>query len=366
LTADLRAKLILGIDLEADSRPVAAAEGRAFVRGMPSGSIEALEPGNEPELYAHFAWYVARDGTKVFGRPPGYDFTAFVRDFSSFARVLPGPLAGPTTGSPAWMALVGRFLAAEPRVRLVSLHRYPVQQCYISKSSLQYPTIAHLLNPYSSRRLADSVARFVPVAHAHHLPVRIDEMNTVSCGKAPGVSDAYVSALWALDALFQMARVGIDGVNIHSYPGAPYDLFRFSHTGGVWSGSVAPEYYGLLMFAQAMPTGSRLLAPSTRNASSIRAWATRGTDGHLRVTLINVGSRTRAVVLRTAGATATVERLRGPSLGAKHGVTLGGQSFGSRTRTGLLAGKARTERIPASSGRFVFTLPGDSAALITI
>jgi hypothetical protein len=196
--------------------------------------------------------------------------------------------------------------------------------------------------------------------------VRIDEMNTVSCGTAPGVSDAYVSALWALDALFQMARVGVDGVNIHSYPGAPYDLFRFSHALGVWTGSVAPEYYGLLMFAQAAPAGSRLLQPSARNASRIRAWATRGTDGRLRVTLINVGSRTRAVVLHAAGATATVERLRAPGLGARHGVTLGGQSFGAHTRTGRLAGKPRIERIAASSGRFVFTLPGDSAALITI
>ena len=116
------------------------------------------------------------------------------------------------------------------------------------------------------------------VAHSRHAPLRIDEMNSVSCGGAPGVSNAFVSALWVLDAVFQMARVGVDGVNIHTYPKAPYELFRFTHENGKWSGFVAPEYYGLLMFAQAAPAGARLLKTSG-TLGNVRAWATRATDG---------------------------------------------------------------------------------------
>ena len=62
--------------------------------------IEALELGNEPNLYGSFTWYVPPDGVHVMGRPPGYDFSSFLDDFTSFAKGLPGPLAGPADGRP--------------------------------------------------------------------------------------------------------------------------------------------------------------------------------------------------------------------------------------------------------------------------
>jgi hypothetical protein len=370
LASTLNARLIMGIDLEADSRRLAAAEAQAFERGLGKGLIQALEPGNEPELYPVFAWYVARGGQKVTGRRPGYDFNSFIGDFSSFARALPGPLAGPATGAPKWMAHTAQFLAAEPRVRVVTLHRYPVQTCYIAKSSPQYPTVAHLLAPYATRREANSVIPYVPAAHARHLPLRIDEMNTDSCGKAPGVSDAFVSALWAVDALFEMARVGVDGVNIHTYPGATYQLFTFAQRGRTWLASVAPEYYGLEMFAQAAPPGSRLAAVRTTNARGIKAWATRGLDHHTRVVLINESLNLRTVALRAPGggggssAAATLDRLRAPRLTSRGGVTLGGQTFSATT--GRLAGRSQVARVAARGGRYVFALPAHSAVLVTL
>ncbi len=282
---------------------LAAAEANAFEKGLGKSSIEALEPGNEPELYPVFSWYVASNGQGVKGRPPSYDFNSFLGDFTSFAKVLPGPLAGPTTGAPKWMAHTAQFLSAEPRVKVVTLHRYPVQTCYIRKSSPQYPTAAHLLAPYATTRMANSVAGFVRIAHARHLPLRIDEMNTDSCGKAPGVSDAFVSSLWAVDALFEMARVGVDGVNMHTYPGATYQMFTFTQQGGQWRTTVKPEYYGLMLFAQAAPAGSRLIATSAKNARGIVTWATHGADGHTRVVLINESLNRRTVALNGGGST---------------------------------------------------------------
>ena len=123
------------------------------------------------------------------------------------------------------MADTAAFLAAEPRVKVVTLHRYPLQTCFVAPSSPEYPRSAHLLSPASTSGLADGIAPYVALAHARHLPLRIDEINTDSCGAAPGVSNAFASALWALDTLFEMARVGVDGVNIHTYPGATYQLF---------------------------------------------------------------------------------------------------------------------------------------------
>jgi len=369
LAAALEARLIMGIDLEADSRAAADGEASAFERGIGKPYIEALELGNEPNLYDSLTWYVAPDGVHVTGRPPGYDFSSFLGEFTSFAKGLPGPLAGPATGSPTWMADTGQFLAAEPRVGVATLHAYPVQTCYVPPSSPAYPTAAHLLAPVATTGLADGIAPYVPLAHAHHLPLRIDEMNTDSCGAAPGVSNAFVSALWALDALFEMARVGVDGVNIHTYPGATYQLFTFSHDGRKWRASVAPEYYGLDMFAQAAPPGSRLLAASITNAQGIIVWATRGRAGHTRVVLINESLDRRTVAV---GATApgippaTLERLRAPRLSSTSGVTLGGQSFGTETTTGRLAGRSHVAELKTTGAHYEFTLPAESAALLAL
>jgi hypothetical protein len=366
LATDLKARLIMGIDLEADSHAAADGEASAFERGIGKSWIEALELGNEPNLYGTFTWYVRPDGVHVTGRPPEYDFSSFLDDFSSFANGLPRPLAGPATGAPTWMADTGEFLAAEPRVGMVTLHRYPVQTCFVPPSSPVYPTAQNLLAPAATSGLADEIAAYVPLAHAHHVPLRIDEINTDSCGAAPGVSNAFVSALWALDELFEMARVGVDGVNIHTYPGATYQLFTFTHDARRWTASVAPEYYGLEMFAQAAPAGSRLIATTATNAQGITVWATRGREGRTRVVLINESLDRRTIALSSAGdRTATLERLRAPRLESTSGVTLGGQSFGTRTTTGLLAGRSRIAKLTARQGRYVFTLPAESAALAT-
>ena len=366
LASDLSARLILGVDLEADSRAAADGEASAFERGIGNPWIEALELGNEPNLYGTLTWFVQPDGVHVFGRPSGYGFSSFLGEFTSFAQGLPGPLAGPATGSASWLGVVGQFLAAEPRVRLATVHAYPVQSCDLRPSSPIFPSVAHLLAPQATTGLADMVAPAVAAAHARHLPVRVDEMNTDSCGFAPGVSDAFVSALWGLNALFEMARVGVDGVNIHTYPGATYQLFTFSRSRHGWTASVAPEYYGLDMFAQAAPAGARLVATTTTNAQGITVWATRARLGRTRVLLINESPDRRTVALSSAsGRPATLELLSAPSLTSTTGVTLGGQSFGNRTATGRLAGRSHVAQLSATGGRYVFTLPAESAALVT-
>lgn len=92
------------------------------------------------------------------------------------------------------------------------------------------------------------------------------------------MSNVFASALWALDAAFQMARVGVDGVNFHTFPGARYELFSFKRRHRRWRGFVAPEYYGLLTFAEAAPPGSSLLRVSG-SLGNVRAWATRAPEG---------------------------------------------------------------------------------------
>ncbi len=363
------AKLTLGINLEADSDKIAQTEADQLVAGLGSNRIEALELGNEPELYGTFTW--GRSGKP--GRPHDYDFAAFSRDFTRIARALPNiPLAGPTVGAPKWFADTGRFLAEHRDVNLTTLHRYPLQLCYVHKDQPNYPTISNLLSSGSSRGLADSVAAAVGASHARHIPLRIDEMNTIGCGTDRVVGESFASALWALDAVFDMARVGVDGVNISSFPGATYELFRFSQADGRWHALVEPEYYGLLMFAQAAPAGSRLLSVTQTHGRQLRAFATRAPDGTTRLVVINEGSTAaRAITVRAppgarAPGTGTLELLTASSLTAPNNVTLGGQSFGATTTSGLLAGVQKTEAIPRSHGEYTLRVPPAGAALLTI
>ncbi|MBV9337267.1 MAG: hypothetical protein JO243_15400, partial [Solirubrobacterales bacterium] len=369
LAHELGAQVILGINLEAGSSAVAAGEARALIAGVGRDSVQALELGNEPELYGSFTWYTTPSGQHVTGRLPGYDFAAYQDDFARIGAALPAAaLAGPATGAPKWIPDLPRFLSAQPRVKVATLHRYPLQLCFMPAASPMFPSVAHLLAPAASRGLADSVAPFAGVAHAHQVALRIDEMNTVSCGGAPGISNAFVSALWALDAVFQMARVGVDGVNIHTFPRAPYQLFTFSRRHSRWRGFVAPEYYGLMMFAQAAPPGARLLRLSGA-LGKVRSWATRAPDGTTRVVLINeYATHSRTVAVRIAGARplATLERLRAKSVTATTGVTLGGQTFGTATATGTLAGRSTITAVKPIAGAFVVRLPPASAALLTL
>jgi hypothetical protein len=368
VAAALDARLLLGINLEADSRAIAATEADNLLSGIGRRYVDALELGNEPNLYAAFTWYLSR-GRLVRGRPAGYGFWDFARDFTRVAGALPAlPLAGPATGRGRWPPDLGRWLTRTRRVRLVTVHRFPLQRCFTPRTSPVYPTIARLLSPASTLGLAESVAPSVRIAHAHHVPLRVGELNTISCGAAPSVARSFASALWALDTLFQLARVGVDGVNVQTYPGATFELFRLVQASdGSWRASVAPEYYGLLLFAMAAPAGARLLRVAGRHDPDVETWATRAADGTTRVVVINERRHLTTVSLQLPGhGTATVLRLRAPSLDERSRVTLGGQSFGSQTPTGALPEPPKTETVSPSGDAYAITLPGAGAAMLTL
>ncbi len=364
LARTLDARLIMGINLEADSRPLAAAEARAFLSQIGRSSIAALEIGNEPELYGSFPWYRTAAGRHVTGRPRGYDFAAYLRDFSSFAAALPHvPLAGPSAGGPTYEAQLAPFLAGKPRVGLATLHAYPLKNCRGANTV----TMGQLLSDASATGLARSLAPEIAVARRRRVGLRIDEMNAISCGGQLGVSDTFGSALWAIKALFAMARAGVAGVNIHTVPGTINEIFGTAQLRGVWQSVIHPEYYGLMMFAQAAPAGARLLRIAGAGGRSLQAWATRSTDGHVRVMLINSQARSQTVDVRITGrpGPGTLVPLRAPSLHSRSGVSLGGQSFASPTSTGQLAGPAATVTVNAGSDGYRVTLRGAGAVLLT-
>lgn len=371
LAADLQARMILGINLEAGRPAIAAAEGRALLQGIGRRYIQAFEIGNEPDLYRVFPWYRDRRGHLHWSRTHHYGPNNYIQEFSRWRRALPNvPLAGPATSGPSWMGKLGKLISAQRRsLKLVTYHHYALRACITDPNASGFPSIPNLLADGSSAGLARGLARFVSVAHAHRLPFRLTEFNSASCQGAKGVSDTFASALWALDALFNLASVGVDGVNFHMLPGSHYELFTVSHSlSGAWQAFVHPEYYGLLMFSQAFPPGARLLNVSAPSGP-VKIWATQGTDGTIRATLINKDpSAEHDVQLQVAGASGpgALEMLSAPGVSATSEVTIGGQSFGDETATGVLPGPPNTTPVAPVGQTYTVALPPGSAALLTV
>lgn len=380
LAQALDARLILGVELEANRSQIAAVESEQLLAGLGRKSIDAMEIGNEPELYTQVPWFrelhgspvvwSSPVGTPIYSRRPGYDASTFAGEFSRTLGVLPPglPIAGPVTGILSWLDVFRRFLTPSSRVRIVTWHAYGFNQCVTDTTSFQYPSVANLLSPRASREIVNGLAPYVASAHRVGASFRVDEMNSVTCNGRLGVSNTFASALWVMDALFTIAARGVDGVNIHTYPNAANGLFDFDRSHGLWRGTVHPLYYGALMFRQAAPPGSRLLAIQAGKQTQVRAWATLAPDHRVRVLLINDSLAHSASALvggSAAGGPGSVERLTASSAYATGGITLGGRSFGTSTDTGRLPAPA-TQVVQPRSGGYAVTLPAASAALLTL
>ena len=356
---------------------LAAAEVRAYMHTIGRSAIEALEIGNEPNVYDKLAGYKSPQGGSFDVRGPGFGYPSFLSEFQAVAATAPastlaGPAlaVGPTAGPGSWVNTLPDFLSQEQRVQIMTVHRYPLRNCFVPPSSPQYPTVSHLLAGYATAGLAASLRRWIAIAHAQHRQIRVDELNSVACRGKAGVSDTFASSLWVVDALFELARAGVDGVNMHTLPDSAYKLFEFSRSHGRWRARVEPVYYGLQLFAQAAPPGSRLLAVrGVKSSTRISVWATRAPDRRVRVALVNEDpSRTRTVTItRPAGMAGapTLERMQGPSVHAKRDITLGARTYGAQTYSGILA-QPRTQPLAATrAGAYRISLPHGSAALLT-
>ncbi len=373
------ARLILGLGLEANQPRIDAVEASHLLSGLGRKYIAAWEIGNEPELYTAIPWYrqlkgavipwYSYAGVPLFSRPPGYTPASFDGEFRRVLRVLPRrPIAGPDSGSLSWLNDFRQFVTPASPARIITWHAYGLNRCVTDRSSPQYPTVPNLLSLSASRSILNGIAPALARAHRFGATFRVDEINSVTCNGRLGVSNTFASALWVMDALFNVAASNVDGVNIHTYQDAANGLFDFTRAHGHWQGSVHPLYYGVAMFAHAAPPGSRLLSIGSGTQGAVRAWATLAPDRRVRVLLINdsLTRSARAQVLGPgAGGPASVERLQAPSAYATGGTMLGGESFATRTQTGLLA-PARTSTATPGSGGYALTLPAASAALVTL
>jgi hypothetical protein len=257
---------------------------------------------------------------------------------------------------------VKRLIAtAHPDLSTITTHIYPLSACALP-SWRRYPTLARVLSSRSTAARAWAVRPAVAIAHRAGMAYRVTELNSVTCGGLPGVSDSFATALWAPQILFELMRAGVDGANLHVRPdkiNAPFALRGDRVT-------ARPLLYGLVLFERTLGADARLLPVrlSGGHGSRLEAWAVRVGRRGLHVLLINPSSRSQTVDVRVPGAgRATVQRLRAPALDATTGVTLGGRRLGA---DGRWQGRAADETIAARGGAYDVVVPRTSAALVAV
>ena len=361
-------RVMLDLNLAVHAPALEAAFALAAKEALPRDSLAALEIGNEPDLYKGQPPLRKQrvPGTDVGPRwNVNYSASEYRRDWTVYARALRSAvpklaLGGPEiiSASPTWLAAVEGLGELDPS--FLTIHRYPGSTCFQETSPL-YPKISTLLSEGATAGLAASVANAIAYAHARHQALRVDEVNSISCGGNVGVANSFATALWAPDALMEMIRAGVDAVNWELRPVALNAPF----TAQPDSIQALPEMYGLAVFAQMTHHGAYLLGSSLIQPAGghLKAWAVVYA-GAMRVLVINKGASSANVSLRLGvQGHAFVKRLLAPGIGAATGVTFGGQTIGA---DGRWHGKLHAPAVPDQGGTYTVSVPGYSAAMVTV
>lgn len=352
----LGAKAILGVTLQQDSR-IARAEVADFDRYVGANLIDAFELGNEPEFYP---LSLVKRGGHGIDTIPDYG-KRFFTIASALGRV---PLAGPSSGSTQWLPQLGTMLSdMRARLKLVTVHAYPMKHC----SQISHLSVSDFFTPASIPGFAAAVHAMVKAAAAHGEPLRLDEMNGISCGGQVGLSNSFGEALWALNVLPALWQAGVRGVNVQTIDGNLNQMITATDSASGWRVTVQPEYYGLLAFATTVPAGSHLLRVSDPRLPGFYAFAVRAPDRSVRIVLTNVGRTARTIGVNASGTRGrgSLSLLTARSLSATGGTTLGGQRLSSRT--GQLAGTPRVTLVSPNAKRvYGVRVPAHAAAILTL
>jgi len=303
-------KLLYGLNLATSTPELAAAEA-AYVQFVLGNVLLGFEIGNEPDEY----------GLSYF--PTGWNLAAFEALWEQFrsaivetspAAVITGPAtAGNVT---TWTA---PFVMGTNGGQIAVL----TQHYYRGNGHSVNATVANLVST-DTAIVADCMALKSAVAGVK-IPFRFAETNSYLYGGSPGVSNAYASALWAIDHLFHIAYGGGSGVNMQGGDDAYYTPIENDNSVVV---QAQPEYYGLLLFSLA---GQGELLPTTFSQENFNAtiYAVRTSTGGLNIVMVNkevYQSLKITINCKQEVNGANLIELRGSSLSATSGQTIQGYS----------------------------------------
>ena len=345
--------VIHGLNLGANDPEMAAAEA-AEAQRIGGKTLIAFEIGNEPEHYGK-TW-----------RPADYSYQDYSREISKYLEVMRPkvpriPLCGPgTTSNFPWFT--GFLKDFRSDLVITTRHNYPLAAAATDPANPRFATVENLLSPSTAAAWRKLIGQHQHASKAAGLPFRVTEAGSASSGGKAGTSDVFASALWSADYLFDLAELGVAGVNFHSsFNCRGYSSFCAQKDGGYHAHG---NYYGVLFFRQAAQ-GRVIPLKLANDGVNLTSHAVLGDDGRLRIAIINKDLTKLAKIrikLANRPDQAGVMRLSAPAVDAKTDITLGGAEVAS---DGTWQPKP-PEFITARAGEYHLDVPAASAAMLVV
>lgn len=307
--------------------------------------VESVDFGNEPNKYPN-----ARTAYRTYIA----DWNTVYQDYRADGGT--APATGPSTAV-KYTWYITPFLSKDAsRLAALAVHWY-------NGSANISPTCQGLLaDP------GNTAASVVSQASAFGLPGIINETNTYYGQGMPGVSNAYCSALWAADQTLNGLAAGLQGMYFHGTadypPGNSLGKYQY-YTPINQDGTPAPEYYGLLFWHEMAQAGGSQVKAQVKGMTGLDGYAVTGSDGRLRLALINRTSTSVTVTSHTehAYSNASEISLTAPALNSLSGTTLGGATVAAdgtwtpHPRPVTVNGDSSAIKVPAYTGVIVTYTP---------
>jgi hypothetical protein len=204
-------KVILNVNAEAHAPQMASDFIQDAEQTLPAGSLSAVAIGNEPDDYNNPIIPVARNAAWARGLTPA----TFASIFGNYARALHRtvgsiPLAGPesTGGESNWTSTLLQHDSGQ--VGLVTSHIYPLNACATPGSST-YPAVTKYLQNSLVQDTTASLQSLLQIADNLHLPYRVTELGSGTCGGLAGVNNTLRQASGSLTSSSRSSPRGSTG-----------------------------------------------------------------------------------------------------------------------------------------------------------
>jgi hypothetical protein len=310
-------RILLTLNL-AHYDPAGAAAEVAAAQAILGHHLAAIEIGNEADAYD-------RHGLRSLG----WSFSRYTSQVSAYRRAIaretPGiRLAGPDVSGSTVFKQWGPAEASTQHPALLTGHHYP-----LGCQDTPAPSIAALLSPTVRIGERVSLYRYGMISHAAHIPFRITEAGSVSCGGRPGVSNTFAAALWATDYIAAAMRQGIMGINLHGNLAncQGYAPLCAATPADVADGRLTPQpaWYALLL-SHFLVGDHPLASHINRAGANVDAFAFRRPPHQIQVLVVDkeITGGPVAVRIPTNLSRASELWLTAPSAASTSGVTLGG------------------------------------------
>jgi hypothetical protein len=314
-----------------DGDPAADAATAQYIWMHYRPYLDCFAIGNEPNGPAYRSIAIGALTNYVSYLTAWRAFAAAITSAVSGAK-----FAGPDAAGWKWVAQFAKDEKDSGRVVLITHHEYAGGRPFINDGQDEMPASQAIDNMLSRNWVTNEYVRFyqktLALVKPTGLPCRMTEANDYLRG-VTNASDAFASALWALDYMHWWAAHGCAGVNFHNNQHTVWlktDTFYLDGRTGEYR--INPKAYAIRAFD--LGSQGRVKPVVVGNADELNLTAYAVGDGtNLCVTIINkehgANARDASVTIAPDGfswKSAEAMFLTAPDgdAGATNGITLGG------------------------------------------